>query len=173
MHKILLWKSKFSALLDWFLHRTLFYRFDTLGSHLREEGSLDYDGGFVRLQVHLNFNTNIHCQHEETKEWSRGVMSVVHYALKEWIKGGECKGRRWKRLACGMARGRWPARDWGWHWWVGPDCQQVGERGKEGVGPRLGWCWAGLGKWEELGCRKERKKVCHWAENEREKGRRV
>jgi hypothetical protein len=33
-----------------------------LGLHLREEGSLDYDGGFVRLQVHLNFNTNIHRQ---------------------------------------------------------------------------------------------------------------
>jgi hypothetical protein len=38
-------------LLDWFLHHTLFHGFDTLGSHLREEGSLDYDGGFVRLQV--------------------------------------------------------------------------------------------------------------------------
>jgi hypothetical protein len=44
------------------LHRTLFHGFDTLGSHLREEGSLDYDGGFVRLQVHLKFNTNIHNQ---------------------------------------------------------------------------------------------------------------
>jgi hypothetical protein len=33
-----------------------------LGSHLREEGSLDYDGGFVHLQVHLNFNTNVHHQ---------------------------------------------------------------------------------------------------------------
>jgi hypothetical protein len=42
------------------LHRTLFHGFDTLGSHLREEGSLDYDGGFVHLQVHLKFNTNIH-----------------------------------------------------------------------------------------------------------------
>jgi hypothetical protein len=30
--------------------------------HSREEGSLDYDGGFVRLQVHLNFNTNIYHQ---------------------------------------------------------------------------------------------------------------
>jgi hypothetical protein len=56
------WRSKFSTLLDWFLHRTLFHGFDTLGSHLREEGSLDYDGGFVCLQVHLKFNTNIHCQ---------------------------------------------------------------------------------------------------------------
>jgi hypothetical protein len=52
----------FSALLDWFLHHTLFHRFDTLGSHLRGEGSLDYNGGFVRLQIHLRFNTNINCQ---------------------------------------------------------------------------------------------------------------
>jgi hypothetical protein len=54
------WRSKFSALLDQLLHRTLFHGFDTLGSHMREEGSLDYDEGFVRLQVHLKFNTNIH-----------------------------------------------------------------------------------------------------------------
>jgi hypothetical protein len=33
-----------------------------LGSHLREEGSLDYDGGLVRLQVQTNFDTNIYRQ---------------------------------------------------------------------------------------------------------------
>jgi hypothetical protein len=33
-----------------------------LGSHLREEGSLDYDGGLVRLQVQLKFDMNIHRQ---------------------------------------------------------------------------------------------------------------
>jgi hypothetical protein len=44
------------------MHRTLFHGFDTLGSHLREEGSLDYDGGFVRLQVQVKFNTNIYRQ---------------------------------------------------------------------------------------------------------------
>jgi hypothetical protein len=27
-----------------------------------EEGSLDYDGGFVCLQIHMNFDTNIHRQ---------------------------------------------------------------------------------------------------------------
>jgi hypothetical protein len=74
-------RSKFSALLDWFLHRTLFHRFDTLGSHLREEGSLDYDGGFVRLQVHLKFNTNIHRQQTtighttRSSWWPRGTVS--------------------------------------------------------------------------------------------------
>jgi hypothetical protein len=31
-------------------------------SHLREEGSLDYDGGFVRLQIHVNFDTIIYRQ---------------------------------------------------------------------------------------------------------------
>jgi hypothetical protein len=30
--------------------------------HSREEGSLDYDGVFVRLQIHMNFDTNIHRQ---------------------------------------------------------------------------------------------------------------
>jgi hypothetical protein len=29
----------------------------------REEGSLDYDGGFVRLQIHINFDTIIYRQH--------------------------------------------------------------------------------------------------------------
>jgi hypothetical protein len=30
--------------------------------HSREEGSLDYDGGFVRLQIHMKFDTIIHRQ---------------------------------------------------------------------------------------------------------------
>jgi hypothetical protein len=30
--------------------------------HSREEGFLDYDGGFVRLQIHLNFDTIIYRQ---------------------------------------------------------------------------------------------------------------
>jgi hypothetical protein len=30
--------------------------------HSREEGSPYYDGGFVRLQIHMNFDTNIHRQ---------------------------------------------------------------------------------------------------------------
>jgi hypothetical protein len=34
-----------------------------LGSHFREEGSLDYDGGLVRLQVQMNFDTTINRQH--------------------------------------------------------------------------------------------------------------
>jgi hypothetical protein len=36
--------------------------------HSTEEGSIDYAGGFVRLQVHLNFNTNIYRQQESLKE---------------------------------------------------------------------------------------------------------
>jgi hypothetical protein len=34
--------------------------------HSREEGPLDYDGGFVRLQIHMIFDTNIHRQHRVT-----------------------------------------------------------------------------------------------------------
>jgi hypothetical protein len=30
--------------------------------HSRNEGSLDYDGGFVRLQIHIKFDMNIHHQ---------------------------------------------------------------------------------------------------------------
>jgi hypothetical protein len=30
--------------------------------HSREEGTHDYDGGFVCLQIHVNFDTNIHHQ---------------------------------------------------------------------------------------------------------------
>jgi hypothetical protein len=40
----------------------LFHGFDTLGSHLREEGSLDYDGGLILLQVQTNFDTIINHQ---------------------------------------------------------------------------------------------------------------
>jgi hypothetical protein len=36
---------------------TLFHGFDTLGSHLREEGSLGYDGGLVRLRVQTKLDT--------------------------------------------------------------------------------------------------------------------
>jgi hypothetical protein len=33
-----------------------------MGSHLREEGSIGYDGGLVRLQVQSKFDTHIHHQ---------------------------------------------------------------------------------------------------------------
>jgi hypothetical protein len=49
----------FLALLDWMLRYILFHGFDTLGSHLREEGTIYYDGGLVRLQVQTNFDTTI------------------------------------------------------------------------------------------------------------------
>jgi hypothetical protein len=44
-------------LLYWILRYTLFHGFDTLGSHLREEGSLGYDSGLVRLRVQTTFDT--------------------------------------------------------------------------------------------------------------------
>jgi hypothetical protein len=40
-----------------------------LGSQLREEGSLDYDGGLVRLQVQMNFDTIINCQQSRIKNF--------------------------------------------------------------------------------------------------------
>jgi hypothetical protein len=52
----------FLALLDRILHYTLFHRLDTLSSYLTEEGSLDYDGGLVRLQVQTNFDATINRQ---------------------------------------------------------------------------------------------------------------
>jgi hypothetical protein len=52
----------FFHLLDWILHYTLFHGFDTLGSHLREEGSLGYDGGLVRLRVQTKHDTHLHHQ---------------------------------------------------------------------------------------------------------------
>jgi hypothetical protein len=42
---------------------TLFHGFDTLGSHLREEGSLGYDSGFVRLRVQTKLDTYFNRQH--------------------------------------------------------------------------------------------------------------
>jgi hypothetical protein len=55
-------RSKLFRLLDWILCYTLFHGFDTLGSHLREEGSLGYDRGLDRLQVQTKFDTNIYRQ---------------------------------------------------------------------------------------------------------------
>jgi hypothetical protein len=57
------WRSKFLG----FTRSTLASHICSTDSipwvhHSREEGSLDYDGGFVHLQVHLNFNTNIYRQ---------------------------------------------------------------------------------------------------------------
>jgi hypothetical protein len=52
-------RPKYFPLIRLDLAYTLFHGFDTLGSHLREEGTLDYVGGLVRLQVQTNFDTTI------------------------------------------------------------------------------------------------------------------
>jgi hypothetical protein len=64
-------RSKLFRLLDWILRYTLFHGFGTLRSHLREEGSLGYDGGLVRLQVQTNFYTTINRQQvrRKRKKW--------------------------------------------------------------------------------------------------------
>jgi hypothetical protein len=60
-------------LLDWILCYVLFHVFDTLGSHLREEGSLDYDRGLIRLQVQMNFDTIINRQQDPFWHCCRGT----------------------------------------------------------------------------------------------------
>jgi hypothetical protein len=53
-HNLVLQNIAFLALLDWILVLHIVPQIQYLGfSHLREEGSLDYDGEFVRLQVHF------------------------------------------------------------------------------------------------------------------------
>jgi hypothetical protein len=49
--------------------------------HSREEGSLDYDGRHVRLQVYLNFNTNIYHQQPWRRNPSRSS------AANQWVIG--------------------------------------------------------------------------------------
>jgi hypothetical protein len=44
--------------------------------HLRYEGSLDYNGGFVRLQIHMNFDTNIHCQQASFSGAAAGEQAI-------------------------------------------------------------------------------------------------
>jgi hypothetical protein len=57
--------KSFFALLDWILMLYIVPRIWYLGfSHLREEGSLDYDGGFVRLQIQINFDMTINRQQD-------------------------------------------------------------------------------------------------------------
>jgi hypothetical protein len=60
-------------LLDWILCYILFHGFDTLGSHLREEGSLDYNGGVVRLQIQTNFDKTINRQQAQKYKRIYGI----------------------------------------------------------------------------------------------------
>jgi hypothetical protein len=64
-------------LLDWILRYTLFHGFDTLGSHLREEGSLDYDGGLVRLQVQTDFDMTINRQQPSNKKELQSLIDKI------------------------------------------------------------------------------------------------
>jgi hypothetical protein len=57
-----------------------------MGSHLREEGSLDYDGGHVRMQVQTNFDTIINRQQAPFS----GAVAVeqvvkIQSSLRLWI----------------------------------------------------------------------------------------
>jgi hypothetical protein len=56
-----------------------------MGSHLREEGSLDYDNGFIHLQIHMIFNTNIHNQQAP---FSGGVAEEQVIKIQSFIAFG-------------------------------------------------------------------------------------
>jgi hypothetical protein len=61
----------------------LFHGFDTLGSHLRKEGPLGYDGGLVRLQVQMNFDTTInHQQAPFSGAIAREQVIKIQYSLR-------------------------------------------------------------------------------------------
>jgi hypothetical protein len=45
---------------------------DTLGSHLREEGTLGYDGGLVRLRVQTKFDATINHQQRHQGPFHKG-----------------------------------------------------------------------------------------------------
>jgi hypothetical protein len=73
--------------LDWILCYTLFHGFDTLGSHLREEGSLEYDRGLVRLQVQTNFDTTINRQQRAKiiLSFMTKIISISHRACQNCV----------------------------------------------------------------------------------------
>jgi hypothetical protein len=76
-------RSKYFPLIRWILRYTLFHGFDTLSSHLREEGSLDYDGGLVCLQVQTNFDAIIN--HQQRRRRAGGVAATVGRMRALWI----------------------------------------------------------------------------------------
>jgi hypothetical protein len=45
--------------------------------HSREEGSLGYDGGFVRLQIHMNFDTIIYRQQDPFSSAVAGEQGIM------------------------------------------------------------------------------------------------
>jgi hypothetical protein len=49
--------------------------------HSREEGSLDYDGGFVRLQIHMNFDTIIYRQQRSSPPSPTPSRALHHHLL--------------------------------------------------------------------------------------------
>jgi hypothetical protein len=76
---LVLQKIAFLASLDWILALHIVTQIRYLGfSHLREEGSLDYDEGFVRLQIHVNFDTIINRQHWPPGPSNQAYLSSPH-----------------------------------------------------------------------------------------------
>jgi hypothetical protein len=68
----------------------MFHGFDTLGSHLREEGSLGYDGGLVRLQVQTKLDAYFNRQHMGTNgklgmERKLCFGKIIGWAMLVWL----------------------------------------------------------------------------------------
>jgi hypothetical protein len=57
----------------------------------REQGSLDNDGGFVHLQIHMNYDTIIHRQH------NNDTLAAAGWGTGEW---GLVLGKRDLGLGC-------------------------------------------------------------------------
>jgi hypothetical protein len=77
----------------------LFHRFDTLGSHLREEGSLGYDGGLVRLQVQTNFDTNIYRQQAATRSGGGVAGGGAMRVAAARVSGARAGASEWTSVA--------------------------------------------------------------------------
>jgi hypothetical protein len=71
--------------------------------HSREEGSLDYDGRLVRLQIHMDFDTIIYRQHGSTKVPSGFLVNhrkprelgVASANRHSWLGSHEVPARPW------------------------------------------------------------------------------
>jgi hypothetical protein len=68
--------------------------------HSREEGSLDYDEGFVRLQIHMKFDTNLHRQHRYLRLLVILAMRSLMMEVDEYLCLINCIAQLMLAVAC-------------------------------------------------------------------------
>jgi hypothetical protein len=75
--------------------------------HSREEGSLDYDGGFVHLQIHMNFDTIIY-HHQVPRHVTRLVAPLIvdYSASRRLVADNSTSQARRRELRLTQARRR-------------------------------------------------------------------